>query len=298
MSNVEWTEFYQGSGDHQGGIHGAKLYQRYGWTDSLLTSWLTSFAFIGIIEKSAIDGQKQYHASLEKSMRDYMKQHASEFVMQGADGKPIPDEEPVHSAGVESTNVEKEVLVQPDLAAARRKKVEEDANAFQYALDRIVTGGKALGSGIWALVQWFGDMLGGLPGGRDLALLLLVFALLLSNWWTYTAWKSHKSQAKTQEREARRAARLGFSPVGTSVEDLQRMVDGAVQKHLVGPSESGEVSGLGSQTAMILRQLNALEERIITLRTGLVAADAVGEAGLDDMHRHNPPASGELDTLE
>lgn len=49
---------------------------------------------------------------------------------------------------------------------------------------------------------------------------------------------------------------------------------------------------------MILRQLNALEERIITLRTGLVAADAVGEAGLDDMHRHNPPASGELDTLE
>ena len=227
-----------------------------------------------------------------------MKQHASEFAMQGADGKPIPNEEPVPPAGIESTNVEKEVLVQPDLAAARRKKVEEDANAFQYALDRIVTGGQALGSGLWALVQWFGDMLGGLPGGRDLALLLLVLVLLLSNWWTYTAWKSNKVQMKTQGREARRAAGLGFSPVGISAEDIQRMVDDAVQKYLVGPSESGEVGGLGSQTTVILKQLNALEERIITLRTGLVAADAVGEAGLEEMHRHDPPVSGELDTLE
>ncbi|GHJ86827.1 hypothetical protein NliqN6_3229 [Naganishia liquefaciens] len=258
----------------------------------------TARSFIkGIIEKSAVDGQKQYHASLEKSMREYMKQHASEFTMQGADGKPIPDEEPTHSAGVESTNVEKEVLVQPDLAAARRRKEEEDANAFQYALDRIISGGKALGSGLWALIQWFGDMLGGLPGGRDLALLLLVVALLLSNWWTYTAWRSHKDHAKGQGREVRRAAR-NFSPVGTSAEDMQRMVNGAVKKYLSGTSESSEVGCLGSQTAVILEQLNALEERIVTLRTKLVAVEAVGEAGLEEIHRRGPPVSGALDTLE
>lgn len=232
-------------------------------------------------------------------MRDYMKQHSSEFAMQGADGKPIPDEEPAESTGVESTNVEKEVLVQPDLAAARQKKVEEDANAFQYAFDSIVTGVRALGSGLWALVQWFGDILSGLPGGRDLALLLLVVALLLSNLWTYNAWKGNKNQAKTQEREARKAARLGFSPVGTSAEDMQRMVDGAVQKYLIGSSEPGEVGNLGSHTAVILRELNAIEERIIKLRTGLVAADAVGEAGLEErLHQRHEPVSGALDTLE
>lgn len=41
----------------------------------------TGRSFIkGIIEKSAIDGQKEYHGDLDKSMRAYIHEHQSEFI--------------------------------------------------------------------------------------------------------------------------------------------------------------------------------------------------------------------------
>ncbi|KAJ9119609.1 hypothetical protein QFC22_003318 [Naganishia vaughanmartiniae] len=262
----------------------------------------TARSFIkGIIEKSAIDGQKQYHNALETSMREYMKEHASEFAMQGADGKPIPEIEATDEAGgVGATNVEKSVLVQPDVAAARRKKEEEDASAFQYALDRIITGGKALGSGVWALVRWFGDIIGGLPYGKDLALVLVIGLLLASNLWTYKALKG--SKVARVERRERRAAKVDTTPIGAGPADLQQMVDTAVDKYFQGSAESiglGEASGtLGSYTALILQELNALENRIVQIRTAVVTADVVGEAGMVDIQDGQHPTSGAMDTLE
>jgi hypothetical protein len=45
----------------------------------------TGRSFIkGIIERSAIDGQKVYHGDLEKAMRAYIQEHHSEFVPEGA----------------------------------------------------------------------------------------------------------------------------------------------------------------------------------------------------------------------
>lgn len=258
----------------------------------------------GIIEKSAIDGQKQYHNALEQSMREYMKDHSSEFAMQGADGKPIPETESVEdisgTGGVGATNVEKSVLVQPDVAAARRKKEEEDASAFQYALDRIITGGKALGSGVWALVRWFGDILGGLPFGKDLALVLIIGVLLVSNLWTYKALKG--SKVARVERRERRAAQLDTTPIGAGSAELQRMVDKAVNQYFKGSAESvglGDASAaLGSYTAVILQELNALEDRIVRIRTEVVATDVVGEAGMVNIQEEQHPVSGAMDTLE
>ncbi|KAG6895191.1 hypothetical protein C0992_002686 [Termitomyces sp. T32_za158] len=46
----------------------------------------TGRSFIkGIIERSAIDGQKVYHGDLEKAMRAYIKEHQTEFVPEGVD---------------------------------------------------------------------------------------------------------------------------------------------------------------------------------------------------------------------
>ncbi|KAJ9104253.1 hypothetical protein QFC19_004070 [Naganishia cerealis] len=266
----------------------------------------TARSFIkGIIEKSAVDGQKQYHAALEQSMREYMKEHASEFAMQGADGKPITEVETADevgaTGGVGATNVEEQVLVQPDLAAARRKRLEEDASAFQYALDRMITGGKAFGSGVWALVRWFGDIIGGLPFGKDLALVLVIGLLLVSNVWTYKALKSNKV-SRVEDRESKRAAKLGSSPVGSGTADLQQLVDKAVTRYFQASAESiglGEAgSSLGSYTAVILQELNALENRIVEIRKGIVAIDVVGEAGMVDIREGQHPVSGEMDTLE
>jgi len=46
-------------------------------------------SFIGIIERSAIDGQKVYHTDLEKAMRIYIQEHQSEFLPEGVDAVAI-----------------------------------------------------------------------------------------------------------------------------------------------------------------------------------------------------------------
>lgn len=40
---------------------------------------------VGIIERSAIDGQRTYHGDLEKAMRAYIQEHQSEFIPEGVD---------------------------------------------------------------------------------------------------------------------------------------------------------------------------------------------------------------------
>jgi len=52
----------------------------------LLFLLLIAFSvYIGIIERSAIDGQKVYHSDLEKAMRVYIQEHQSEFLPEGVD---------------------------------------------------------------------------------------------------------------------------------------------------------------------------------------------------------------------
>lgn len=256
---------------------------------------MLTLALLGIIEKSAIEGQKQYHAALDKSMREYMAAHPDEFAMQGADGKPITDDQPSGAdSGVASTNVEKEVLVDSDVAAASQKKAQEDAGA----VDRIFGVLKAVGSGLGDLFGMIGDMFSGLPGGRDLGLVLVILVLLLSNWWTYNALKGNKNPVAVQEREVRRAARAAVSSPGTTAEDVQKMVDSAVQSYFASSVAPGGSVDLGSETATILRELNALEDRIITIRTQVVAVDAVGAPGVEVMLEGQSPVSGALDTLE
>ena len=82
----------QGYRHHASGVDGPEFYQRY--VEPFYVSffyWSISGFFIplGIIEKSATDGQKVYHASLERAMRAHIKEHQSEFVPMGIDPSAI-----------------------------------------------------------------------------------------------------------------------------------------------------------------------------------------------------------------
>jgi len=46
---------------------------------------------IGIIERSAIDGQKVYHAELERCMRAFIRDHKSDFLPEGVDAAVVAD---------------------------------------------------------------------------------------------------------------------------------------------------------------------------------------------------------------
>lgn len=140
----------------------------------------TGRSFIkGIIEKSAVDGQKTYHASLEKNIREYIKQHASEFRREGDDGQPI-EEEPV-------AEEQQEVAQTKDDAARKR---EDEKSALQAAIDSIITGAKSIAGGVYTAAETLGEMLEGMPITREQLLLGLVIFLVLTNFWTYTHLRS------------------------------------------------------------------------------------------------------------
>ncbi|TFK18705.1 hypothetical protein FA15DRAFT_675088 [Coprinopsis marcescibilis] len=76
-----------------GGVFSVKTRTCITWASPVTTKvrvttqveW-TGRSFIkGIIERSAIDGQKTFHGDLEKAMRNYIQEHKSEFVPEGVD---------------------------------------------------------------------------------------------------------------------------------------------------------------------------------------------------------------------
>ena len=101
---------------------------------------LIFISLAGIIERSAIAGQKVYHTDLEKAMRAYIQEHHTEFVPEGAEGiaeEPIQDEKPTTSASNgEASSATGQA--EPEISQAERDKLREkerNQRAFQWAFD-------------------------------------------------------------------------------------------------------------------------------------------------------------------
>ncbi|KAF9038283.1 GRAM-domain-containing protein [Hymenopellis radicata] len=116
-----------------GGVFSVKTRTCIMWASQMSTKvvvttqveW-TGRSFIkGIIERSAIDGQKVYVTALEKAMRGYIKDHQTEFVPEGVDPAAIAPEDVAAAANPDEA-------AEPDL-----KQLEHERNqrAFQWAWD-------------------------------------------------------------------------------------------------------------------------------------------------------------------
>ena len=105
-----------------------------------LTSLPLPYPPSGIIERSAIDGQKTYHAELDKAMRAYIQQHQSEFVPAGVDPAVLPAVTP--DVGGPTAEAPAEAVSKPSEGAAadgmdERKQREHERNlrGLQWAWD-------------------------------------------------------------------------------------------------------------------------------------------------------------------
>lgn len=132
---------------------------------------LTAFSWPpGIIEKSAIDGQKQYHADLEKAMRAYIHSHRNEFVEEGqdADGASSADEDERSSVDGSVWGSDVAAQAQADEAAATRARG---------------AGGGGVLATVWCTLEPLVEALAN-QSAASLALGAVVVVLVLSNLWT------------------------------------------------------------------------------------------------------------------
>lgn len=159
----------------------------------------------GIINQSAIDGQKTYHADLDRAMRQYIQRHQSEFVPEGVEAIAVAPIEP------QTPGIEKDRRTSMDggaSAEAMRKTREHERNqrSLQWAYDTFSGAygvAKRSTTGALELIKDAWDQ-----STSTTILIFMIVILVLSNIYTLTMVTSRgnkvlrKEQMKLEEREA------------------------------------------------------------------------------------------------
>ena len=217
---------------------------------------LTSHA--GIIEKSAVDGQKQYHHDLEHGMREHIKAHSTEFYdkeqMNGAEAPPSP-----------TTSESKPTAAEAYAAQQRKQRQDRDVWWLQGGIDHVVSGSQAVARGLWDLGQSLFDYMSDLPGTKGLFLGFVILLLIFSNIYTYVAFKS---SSRSHDRRIRRLR----SKTGLGEEDFADAM-----KMLLADREMQNVAQQGQQLQTVLDEV---EKRVSKLR------ESLGETKGDDTVRN------------
>ncbi|GAA5886059.1 hypothetical protein JCM5296_007076 [Sporobolomyces johnsonii] len=267
--------------------------------------WSKSSFIKGIIEKSCIDGQKTYHADLEKAMRAYIASHRNEFVEKGQD--------------VDSTSLDSVSAGADDGEAGRVSPV--DGGAIAPSMSAGAGGGAATAADV--AQSWTTPLLEALEpvvdlvaqqSAKTLALGVVVAVLVVSNLWTLSGRPARGSSLHPAERGRYLQGPAGEASVGgargganddrTSPDEVASAVRDVLHDYF---AQAGRAAGVqeGDQGSVaapvgtrewrvevgeIEASLDRLEERITGLRRSLrdvavsvssSAAEAVAAAEVD-----------------
>lgn len=181
-----------------GGVFSVKTRTCFTWagpesTKVLVTTaveWTGKSWIKGIIEKSAIDGQKQYHDDLKLSMLSYIQSHLSEFLSPGAKlavDQPNPPSPPRTNSGTGSGIISGGTSSEAQEYAAKARKQRHDADWWnlQAGIDSLVRGGQTIGEGLRACIDSVADMLFDSGLSKQGILWILIVLLVFSNFYTY-----------------------------------------------------------------------------------------------------------------
>ncbi|RXK35263.1 hypothetical protein M231_07488 [Tremella mesenterica] len=190
---------------------------------STCVEWTGKSWVKGIIEKSAIEGQKTYHSDLSQGMRQYISAHPTEFLVDGVDPSSSLSTDPdinqtqskshspsshnqLHSNSFEKGEIQKSEA-EEYAARTRRERHEKDYAYLQGAFDSFLSGLGSLFSALYQGYQAVSDMLSDLlPSvwSKQGFLMIVIVLLVISNLYTY---KGYKSVEKVEERRMRRENR-------------------------------------------------------------------------------------------
>ncbi|TFY73071.1 hypothetical protein EWM64_g10941, partial [Hericium alpestre] len=171
-----------------GGVFAVKTRTCVMWASAVSTrvivttqvDW-TGRSFIkGIIEKSAIEGQKTYHNELDKAMREYIREHQSEFIPAGVDLAVVEEEVQAPTSVTTTPQLEQKPLSEDEARIAREK--ERNQRGLQWAYDTFEGAygvAKQSTNGALELVRDAWDQ-----SSSSTILYFIITFLVISNIWT------------------------------------------------------------------------------------------------------------------
>lgn len=254
-------------------------------------------AFKGIIEKSAIDGQKQYHADLEKAMRTYIQEHQSEFLPEGVEAATIADIEEQEVVSAEGLSAdESKDKHKPTLEELKQRERERNARGLQWAWDTFDGAyqvAKRSTKGALELVRDAWDQ-----STSTTILWFVIVILVFSNIWTLLRMGSNKAEAlrklearKVEEREkwvqsivtalweemaagkVGPAVLLRSSEVVTAadVPTPSPVLDTEVPPQVSAPLQS--IEDIEEDVRQLQNAIKVLEQRVIAVKQSLVSLE-------------------------
>lgn len=275
------------SRDVPGGMDGTKLYQRracYDQFSALPTNLPSLCSKTGIIEKSAIDGQRTYQRELDRAMRLYIQEHQTEFIPAGLDPASVVV---AVEGGTGALTTPTGPIPQNEEAARkeREKEREQERNqrSIQWAYDTFegaVSVGSQSASVAIELIRDAWDQ-----SSTSTILYFAITLLVLSNLWTLVLVGQReeagrrKEMRRTEEREkwvqgivtalweelaAGRQPGAALPPPPSSLSH-QQPVSVPVNAHF--PESWRE------EVAELMGALNTVEERVQLIRQSLADID-------------------------
>lgn len=194
-------------------------------------------------------------------MRAYIKEHHSEFAGEGGEEVDV----------VEVVEVEiKPTEAEEYAARTRRERQNQDLSGLQYAFDTLSSGVGNIFNGLKAAFDAIADLLNNGPIAKEFVLGAVILLLLLSNIYTYIAYRPTSS-------DVRRQRRMGHSDGNDMAEAMRLLLQNAGTnahfKALAGPAEEAKE---------LERLLDEVENRATNLRE-LVRSAVGGETRTRDL---------------
>ncbi|KAF9235160.1 hypothetical protein BU15DRAFT_51746 [Melanogaster broomeanus] len=253
-----------------GGVFLVKTRTCLMWASSISTrvivttqvEWSGRSFIKGLIEKSAIEGQKVYHSDLDKAIRMYIQEHQSEFIPEGIDPTAVAPVEPITPVA-EANGAGLDAAVSDEEA---RKARERDRNrrGLQWAYDTFdgaYNVAKRSTTGALELIREAWDQ-----SSSTTVLWFVIVLLVFSNLWTLMLVGNREEVGR--RKEAKRA------------EEREKWVQGVVSgvwgelaAERVRPPMPYSVSSapvnLQTELANIGEALDAMEDRVRSIRERL-----------------------------
>ncbi|KAJ7086687.1 hypothetical protein C8R44DRAFT_650636 [Mycena epipterygia] len=199
-----------------GGVFSVKTRTCIMWASPLSTKvvvttqvdWTGRSLIKGIIERSAIEGQKVYHSDLDKAMRAYIQEHQSEFMPEGVDLAEIVVPEPAVDAAPVSAGLAGEP------SSEKKREQERNQRGLQWAWDTFDGASQVAKQSTEGALELIRD--GWENSSGKTILYFMIIALVFSNVWTYMRMGSAVENGRRKEKEL------------AKVEDKEQWVAGVV----------------------------------------------------------------------
>ena len=285
MYYVGYRSFHKGDCYNPSRLEWAEFYQGYVPLLSHLLDIHINLS-IGIIERSALEGQKGYHVDLEKAMRAYIQEHQSEFIPEGVDVSAIS------SSSLPPLITTPSVTTPPlDEDSGKQRERERNQRAFQWAYDTF-NGASQVAvrstKGALELVKDAWDQ-----SGMNTTLYFVIVGLVLSNAYTYFRMQGTTTQYQYPPPTYPYQQYMEQQQRGGG-EDREKWIHGVVAalwdelasgKSLVSPHHATTPESISAshsenpreEAVAIHKMLDDIEERVRRLRRELMLVNAEGQ---------------------